>query len=133
MALKSVTTKITYKVPAWQYCNLNSHKIGVPSSEKCRFCVKEKGYHRCALYNELLSTEGKDVVLKARACERAVCGFKSVVEDVEEVDNGPSVDPKYLMKTTIQEYLKTKNKLLSQGYPEFVADKVAQQYVLGDK
>ena len=133
MALKKVTTNITYKVPAWEYCNLNSTKLGVPSSEKCRFCVKEKGHHRCTLYNEVLSIEDGAFVVKARACERAVCGFKSVVEDVEEVDNGPTVDPKLLMKTTLQEYIKTKKKLLAQGYPEAIADKVAQQYVLGGK
>lgn len=131
MVLKSVTTNITYKVPAWEYCNLNSRKLGVPSSEKCRFCINEKGHHRCALYNEVLSTENGAFVVKARACQKAVCGFKSVVKDVEDKEEGPTVDPKLLMKTTLQEYIKTKKKLLSQGYPEAIADKVAQQYVLG--
>lgn len=133
MGLKKVTTNITYKVSDWEYCNLNSHKFGVPSSEKCRFCIKEKGHHRCALYNMILDTHDGGFVVKTIDCQRAMLGFKSVVKDVEEKEVEPTVEPKLLMKTTIQEYLKYKKKLLAQGYPEAIADKVAQQYVLGDK
>lgn len=133
MSLKKVTTNITYRVPAWEYCNLNSHKVGVPSGEKCRFCIKEKGHHRCALYNMVLDTHNGGFVVKTRDCQRAVAGFNSIVEDVANKEDGPIVDPQLLMKTTLNEYIKTKKKLLSQGYPEAIADKVAQQYVLGGK
>lgn len=134
MGLKKVTTNITYRVPDWEFCNLNSDKLGVPSSEKCRFCVKEKGHHRCALYNYVLDSHNGGFVVKTRECQRAVAGFKSIVEDiVPEPGNEPIVDPKALMKATINEYIKFRKKLLAQGYPESLAEKVAQEFVLGGK
>lgn len=136
MSLKKVTTNVTYRVPAWEYCNLNSHKIGQPSTERCRFCVKEKGHYRCALYNEVLGTENGAFVVKTRSCERAVAGFRSIVEDVvhkPEPTPEPIVDPKRLMKTTIKMYVDTKKKLLAQGYPEPLADQIAQEFVLGGR
>jgi len=130
MSLKKVTTEITYKVPAWGYCNLQGNVFGQPSKEKCRFCVKEKGEYRCALYNEVLDTNGA-LVKKARSCEKAVAGFRSVVTDVEEQPVNPVVDPKLIVKTTIAEYNKIRKQLISQGYPEAVAEQVASQYILG--
>lgn len=131
MSLKKVTTSITYRVPAWEFCNLNSHKIGVPSSEKCRFCIKEKDYHRCALYNAVLNNENGAYVVKTADCKRAVAGFRSVVEYIAPEPVGPNVPPKQLMKQTIKEYVKYKKQLLAQGYPVAIADKFAQEYVLG--
>lgn len=128
MALKKVTTSITYKVPAWSHCNLQGNAFGQPSKEKCRFCVKEKSHYRCALYNEVLDTSQGTLVNKVRACEKASAGFTSVVTEPEEA---PAVSPKTLMKHTIAEYNKLRKQLISQGYPDAIAERVASEVLLG--
>lgn len=131
MSLKKVTTSITYKVPAWCHCNMQGNIFGQPSKEKCRFCVKEKGYYRCALYNEVLSTSEGTLINKARDCQKATAGFKSVVVGVETQPPTPTIDPKDAIKLTLSEYRRVRKQLLDQGYTETIADKMAQQYVLG--
>lgn len=128
MSLIKVTTKITYKVPAWGHCNLQGNIFGQPSKEKCRFCIKEKGAYRCALYNEMLGTSQGTLVDKCPRCKKATAGFDIPVEDEEAT---LTVEPKKLMKHTIAEYNKIRKQLISQGYPEPIADKLAQEYVLG--
>lgn len=130
MSLNKVTTKITYKVPAWCHCNLQGNIFGQPSKDKCRFCINERGYHRCALYNEVLGTEQGTLINKCPRCKKASAGFDIPVEE-EEVESAPIVDPKKLMKYTLAEYNKARRQLISQGYPEVIADKLAQEYVLG--
>lgn len=133
MSLKKVTTEITYKVPAWGHCNLQGNIYGQPSKEKCRFCVKEKGHYRCALYNTVLDTSQGTLVNKTMACERATVGYRSIVENVEEQPIIPTVEPKVIVKTTITEYNKLRKQLISQGYPETIAEKVASDYIIGGK
>lgn len=130
MVLKKVKTEITYKVPAWNYCNhIKKLSSGTPSKETCRFCVKSGKSHFCALYNDPLLSEGQALILKSKACIRATQGYGSVVEDIDE-PNMPTVDPKLLMKTTISEYMKTYKKLINDGYPEAIAEKVAKEHLL---
>lgn len=131
--LKKVTTNITYRVPAGHYCNLMAKgTLGTPSADLCRFCVKDKHGYRCALYNMPLDVSQAVLPLKTDDCIRALAGFKSVVEDVTD-DSTPAVDPKLLMKTTLTEYIKLRKKLIGQGYPEAIAEKVAQEALLGGK
>lgn len=131
MSLKSVTTKITYKVPAWCHCNLQATVFGQPSSDKCRFCIKEKGQYRCALYNEVLSVNGI-LVNKARDCEKATAGYKSTVTDVTSSQT-PSIEPGELAKAVLDEYVKTRDDLIKQGYPASLADTAARKHILGGK
>lgn len=129
--LKSVKTVITYKVPAWEFCNHVGHK-GNPTKVLCRFCVKEgKGTHRCALYNMSLQVTDSIVVDKTGDCVRATAGYKCEVSDVPDIDPAPIVNPKDLMESTIDLYVKTKNSLRSQGYPEAIADTAARAFVMG--
>jgi len=130
MSLKKVETTVQYKVPAWGHCNLQGNIFGQPSKEKCRFCVKEKGYYRCALYNVVLETSEGTLVNKVRMCERATAGFESIVEEPEAT---PAVEPKKLIKLAIAEYNKVRKQLISQGYPETIADKLAHDYIVGGK
>lgn len=123
-----ITTKVTYRVPDWAYCNCQG-SLTKPSKDKCRFCIKEGKNFRCALYNEMLDTTQGTLVVKTRACVKAGCGFASVVED----NPAPAVEPKELMKLAIDEYRKTYKNLINQGYPEAIADKIARQYLLGGK
>lgn len=128
--LKKIRTEITYKVPAWEYCNLVvPGKLSKPSKQKCRFCVKESGGYLCALYNEALLVEQVTMPKKCRSCVKATAGFKSEVTDVD--DAAPTVDPKLLIQTTLAEYDKLCKQLKSQGYPTALAEKVAKEYLLG--
>lgn len=131
MSLKSVTTNITYKVPAWCHCNLQATAFGQPSSDKCRFCIKEKDKYRCALYNEVLSVNGI-LVNKARDCEKATAGYKSIVTDVTSSQT-PSIEPSEIAKAILDEYVKTRDDLIKQGYPASLADTAARKHVLGGK
>lgn len=133
MSLKKVTTEITYKVPAWEYCNMQGNVFGQPTKEKCRFCIKEKDYYRCALYNVVLDTTQGSLVSKTQACYRATAGFNSVVTDVEEQVPTPNADPKTIINVAIAEYNKMRKQLLNQGYPEVLADKLAHDYIVGGK
>ena len=130
--LKKVTTEVTYKVPAWQYCNqVKTGTLNKPSSELCRFCVKEGRTYRCALYNMPLDIAQSVYPKKTRDCERAVAGFRSTAVDVEEHNEEPTIDPMLLVRATIEEYEKTRKKLLSQGYPASVAEQAAKEFLVG--
>ena len=134
MSLKKVTTEITYRIPTGCYCNLNKPgTINKPTKDMCRFCVKDGKGFRCALYNRTLDVRDTVLALKTRDCEKAMVGYKSIVEDIADAAPTPVIDPKKLMKSTIQMYDKVRKQLLSEGYPQAMADKFAQDYVLGNQ
>ena len=131
MSLKKVKTELTYMVPVGCYCNLNRPgTLNRPTKDLCRFCVKDGKGFRCALHNKTLDVRDTVLVLKTRDCEKALVGYRSVVEEIIIDEPTPAVDPKKLMKATIQLYDKTRKQLLSQGYPSAIADKIAQDFVL---
>lgn len=118
--MKRVKTTVTYKVPDWQFCNHSSH-----GKEMCRFCVKSGKKHVCVLHNMPLEVVEGTLVKKDMACIKATAGFTSVVDETIQVD------PKDIMKMTMQEYRKIYKQLIAQGIPEAMADKLAQQKTLG--
>ena len=69
------------------------------------------------------------MINKVDACCRTTAGFTSDIHAVPAPE--PKVDPKQLIKMTIETYTKTVDDLLNQGYPKVMADKVAKQYMLG--
>lgn len=126
--MKKIKSEITYTVPNWNFCN-NDNLLpgGYLQKDTCRFCVKSKSGHHCMLYNESLSTKD-GMIEKTRACCKATAGFAS---SIDEAPPAPTIDPKELMKQTIELYNKTVTDLMSQGYPKAIADTVAKQHVLG--
>ena len=122
--MKKVKTTVTYKVPDWEFCNCA--RLG---KDMCRFCVKHGKSYVCVLHNMPLDTVEGVLVKKDPACLRATAGFESVVEEETNIQ----VDPKAVMKMTMQEYQKIYTQLLAQGYPDTMANKLAQQMVLGGK
>lgn len=123
-----IKTDVTYKVPEWGYCN---HIAGLTkvSKDTCRFCVKTgKGCYSCALHNMPLETEQGNVVNKCPQCIKAGNSKRAVVEE-----DTIQVSPKEVMKATLAEYRKVYKNLLDQGYPDVVADKLAQKVLLGGK
>lgn len=83
------------------------------------------------LYNESLQISD-GLINKTRACCRATAGIDASI-DVDRIEPpGPTVQPKELMKQTIDLYNKTLNTLINQGYPRPIAEKAARKYTLGD-
>ena len=121
--MKRVKTVVTYKVPDWEFCNCSS--FGKPTKGACRFCVKHNKGHVCVLHNMPLDMVEGILIKKDLACVRATAGFTSEVEDTVQVD------PKTVLKMTLQEYRKTYKQLIAQGYPDAMADKLAQQMTMG--
>ena len=124
--MKKVKTTVNYKVPDWEFCNCS--RLGKPTKDMCRFCVKHGKNYVCVLHNMPLGVVEGMIVKKDTACIKATAGFPSEVED-----NDVQVDPKTVMKMTMQEYQKIYKQLLAQGYPATMANKLAQQMVLGGK
>ena len=81
----------------------------------------------CLLYDESLTTKD-DLIYKVRACCKATAGFESVID---EPPPAPTIQPKDLMKQTIDLYSKTMNDLIAQGYPRPMAELAAKKYILG--
>lgn len=78
------------------------------------------------LYDKLLSVDN-GLIQKVPACIDATAGFKSEIEPVEV----PTIEPKVLMKQTIDLYEKTVKDLMAQGYPQPIAAATAKKFVLG--
>jgi len=116
--MKRLTTKVTYKVPIGPYCN-HDNKKSTPLT-RCRFCT-DLGKHgfTCVLHNVQLASVG----VMIQKCEGCLKKQGTVVDT-------PAVPPKELIKYAVKEYSKLYRELLSQGYPEPLADKMAQEEVL---
>ena len=127
--MKRIKSTVSYSVPSWNFCNEDKFDYGATLVKAtCRFCVKDKSGHRCLLYDEALSVKG-NLINKVPACVDATAGFKSVIEPAEV----PTIEPKVLMKQTIELYDKTVKDLMAQGYPQPIATATAKTYVLGGK
>lgn len=128
--MKVIKQTIKYRVPDWHYCNhIKPGSLGKPSKDVCTFCVKLPKNHgySCAIYNMPLAVEADGMIQKTRSCVRATAGFK--VEVTHEPDSA-NINPKDLIKATLDSYIKTKKDLISQGYPEVMADKLAREVLL---
>lgn len=132
--LKQIKQTITYNVPNWDYCNLMNPVTGGVQATKCRFCVnsKKQGY-TCVLYNTPLGTEDVNAVRKAPQCRQATNGSLVSITATTSAPTGNahSVEPKKLIKLTIDTYNKEKQRLISQGYPAVIAESLAKDYLLG--
>ena len=126
--MKRLTVDVTYRVPSWNFCNIDAgvRYTGKAPKELCRFCIKDGKGHRCALHNECLSSDGT-FVEKTEGCCVATAGHAIEILDTAP----PTVDPKELIKMSIDEYEKQLNNLISQGYPYAMARTIARQYMLG--
>lgn len=82
------------------------------------------------LYDEALTAD-PDFVHKTAACIKATAGYAITVDD--QVPIGPSADPKLIIRETIALYRKTVSDLVSQGYPQTMAETIASKYLTGDK
>ena len=83
------------------------------------------------LHNESLSTSD-GLIQKARKCCEATSGFLVTIGPDRHETPLPTIQPKDLIKQTLDMYTKTVNKLVEQGYPRSMAETAARQYILED-
>ncbi len=127
--MQRLKSEITYKVPSWNFCNSDTYSVlsGKVSKDTCRFCVKKGGAYRCMLHDEPLNYDGT-FIEKTQGCKVASVGVAIEILDPAP----PQVEPKQLMRMTIDEYNKQVKDLVATGYPYPMATKLAKQYVLGE-
>lgn len=127
--MKTIKSTVTYTVPHWNFCNVDRFDMdATPSKQLCQFCIKTKTGYMCALYNRSLSaTNGQ--VDKTKECCRATAGFASIIDPSAP----PIINPRDLIKQTIDMYSKTVNGLINQGYPRAMAESAAKQHLLSNR
>lgn len=130
--MKRIKSNVTYLVPSWNYCNSDNLVGGDITKEKCRFCVKDGNGYECLLHGASLTTQG-EYIYKTNTCKRATCGDRATIVSEHVEPQRPAVQPKELMKQTIELYVSTMNGLLNDGYPRPLAENLAKQFILGGK
>ena len=128
--MKRITSGVSYTVPHWGFCNCDAN----PTNDKslkvlCRFCVKKGNSYFCVLHEEPLE-KGHTLIEKTAKCNRITLGANERIEE-KPMEPVPAVDPKKLIKMSIDNYEKQVTSLQRQGYPLEIARTVAREYVLG--
>lgn len=125
--MRNIKLDMKVRVPSWDFCTLDDFTAnGRFSKETCRFCVKTKNGHHCVLFDEDLAADTK-FVHKAHRCIRVSAGYP------DEAPAALTVDPALLMRETIKQYKKTVAQLTAHGYPQSMAESVAEQHIMGGK
>ena len=95
--------------------------------EKWGFYLEtKKGVQTCPLYNVPLHTEEGYVAVKCPKCVKAGFVHREEIVDEPEV----KVNPQDVIKLTLSEYRKIYKQLIAEGYPEAMADTLAQKALL---
>ena len=127
--MKKIKQTVEYRVPSWNFCNIDTvTAAGTPSKTKCRFCVTTRQGTRCSLYDEELLVDSM-FTHKTKKCIRATAGFTETVDE----PTTPIVDPKLIIKETINSYKRTVADLMRQGYPRNMAETLAARYILEEQ
>ena len=128
--MKKLRVTVEHIVPHWNFCNCDNLDIGCEIKKpRCQFYCKTRGEHRCILYDESLHVED-ELIYKTHSCRVATASGSGTVE--ERVEQRPQVEPKTLIKQTVELYSKTVNDLINQGYPRPIAEATAKKYILGN-
>lgn len=126
--MRKISIELTAKVPAWHFCNLDKTTRSLKvSSELCRFCHKTKDTYRCSLYNVWLTAD-RGLVNKSDRCIYNTTHRSAAIDECDE----PQVDPKLIIRETLKSYKKTVSDLVAQGYPQNLAEIIAEKYTLGE-
>lgn len=130
--MKRIKSTVTYTVPSWNYCNSDNLVRGEVTKDKCRFCARVRGGHHCLLYDEALYGDG-ETICKTAKCKRATVGLGAEIVTDNVAPQQPTINPKDIIKQTIELYTKTVNDLTKDGYPRQLAENLAKQHLLGGK
>ncbi len=129
--MRKIKLTLQCRVPSWNFCNLDVTPHGKFSKELCRFCKVTRQGKYCSLHDKWL-TEDPTFVHKTNCCIDATAGF-SITVDEPTPEAGPKIDPKLIIRETINSYKKTVSDLVNQGYPQSMAESIATQYLLDNK
>jgi hypothetical protein len=124
--MKTLVSKICYRVPGWSYCNLegglNPFKV---NKEHCRFCVKTTTGYVCVLHNITLAVQDGQI-LKTSACSKASqFAPNNILEDEQSTSK-----PFQIVKTSMKMFISEYKRLRAQGLTEELALQLAQQSLI---
>jgi hypothetical protein len=124
--MKTVRVDLQCKVPVWDTCKHDEIKNAV-----CRFCVIQKQFATCALFNTPLAMNADGSRAKCTRCIKLVRILQNTVED-EDVKAAVDINPKDIIKYAIAEYQKLYNAAVKEGHPHKLAEKYASSILLND-
>jgi len=90
----------------------------------CQFVKKERNDAYCTLHNTRLESHVKGVVSKCEACY--ACSKITIDEPTY------NIDPKMVMKHTVDRYAKYLDELMNAGYPFSIAKKLAKDALMSE-
>lgn len=126
--MRKIKLELKCRVPSWNFCNLDNFTDDpLYSKELCRFCVTTKKGHYCSLHDKWLSTS-PNFIHKTAECITATAGFAVSVDEEVKIP----VDPKTIIRETLNGYNKLIADLMKQGYPRNLAETIAKKYMIGD-
>ena len=121
MKILKINTEVA--VPDGGICNFYDPHMNI-SKQLCRFCIKDRGGYRCALfYNSGLSSQG----IMVNKC--SFCLDEEPVESSRPEE--PQVDVKQLASSILKEYTQAYKQYRGQGLPESMAGPQAVKFVKG--
>lgn len=127
--MRKVKTQLQFRVPSWNFCTLDDFTAnGRFSKETCRFCEKTKTGHRCLLFDKTLAAD-ENFVYKTPACINMTAGDAVTIDEPTR----EAIDPKLIIRETLNSYKKSVSDLKKQGYPQALAETIATKLALGEK
>lgn len=126
--MRKIKLELKCRVPSWNYCNLDDFTDDpLYSKETCRFCVTTKKGRYCSLHDEWLSA-GPHFVNKTTKCIDATAGCAIGIDEHAAMP----IDPKTVIRETINGYSSLVTDLMKQGYPRNLAEMLAKKHMIGD-
>lgn len=114
-----VTTTVTYKVPRGDHCQFKNGTL-------CRFVAPNGMGLRCTLHDEgLYALHGN--VHRCDGCIKATRACGSTIED-----NDINIEPDVVLRTAVNEYIKTYKTLRKRKYSEAMAISLAKEHILNE-
>lgn len=127
--MRKIKLTVEYRVPSWNFCNIDTvTAAGTVSKTKCRFCVTTKQGSHCSLYDEDLLADST-FTHKTKKCINATAGFQVTADE----PTTPVVDPRLIIRETLNSYKKAVEDLVKQGYPRNMAETIATKYILEEQ
>ena len=111
-----VTTTVTYKIPHDEYCQFRHGGM-------CRFVAPNGMGVKCTLHDEPLQALHGNIY----KCHGCVIGRGSVQNRIPDVDI--TVEPDVILRTAVNEYIKTYKSLRKKKYSETMAIALAKEQI----
>ena len=113
----SVTTTVTYKIPHDEYCQYRHGGM-------CRFVAPSGVGVKCVLHDEPLQALHGSIY----KCAGCATGKGSVQNKIPDLDI--TIEPAVILRTAVNEYIKTYRALRSRRYSEAMAIALAKEQII---